>query len=110
MCVAGLQAYVIGMGAVNLLFILLFRKMGGLELDLATLSVGRAQHYDSVGRRGRAGLRCVTLALKPYQSANRPRPDTQHAPSAVVSSGRTCLKPTCRAFPQPPSPVHARGM
>ena len=47
------------MGAANLLLICIFRKMGGLQLDVAALSAGRPQHMDAVGRRGRAGLRCV---------------------------------------------------
>jgi hypothetical protein len=83
-CCVGVKAYVIGMGAANLLFILLFRKLGGMQLDLATLSAGRAQHYDSVGRRGRAGLRWVTWSLQSYGVLSPVRTPTT-APSALVT-------------------------
>jgi hypothetical protein len=67
-----LQGYVIAMGAANLLLICIFRKMGGLQLDVAALSAGRPQHMDAVGRRGRAGLRCVRERERERQRDGRP--------------------------------------
>mmetsp|Transcript_3744 Transcript_3744/g.7020 ORF Transcript_3744/g.7020 Transcript_3744/m.7020 type:complete len:252 (-) Transcript_3744:136-891(-) len=65
------EKYVIGLGVANLLLIILFRNIGGLELDFDKLSE-KPNSLDSIGRKGRMGIRNPHLSHM-QQRDHRPR-------------------------------------